>query len=222
MTTPHHRSASANATADIPAAAAALVEVHRTDGYPVEGVDDPTHGSSTLTRSPRGSPNSTAASSGTSPSANPNPKTPPPTWAAHPDNRANTSRCSADCSSSRRPAVTPSAAARATATDYAHRRPSTRPRRHDQGHRRHPPLRTPRLAAHRHHPSRRRPRPRHRRLLLRQPRRRHTHVRARATRPVIHQLKPLCHRSVGARRRPKGTGTGHRDQSQTRDRRPRG
>ena len=28
-------------TADLPAAAAALVEVHRTDGYPVEGVDDP-------------------------------------------------------------------------------------------------------------------------------------------------------------------------------------
>jgi len=27
--------------ADIPAAAAALVEVHRTDGYPVEGVADP-------------------------------------------------------------------------------------------------------------------------------------------------------------------------------------
>ena len=27
--------------ADLPAAAAALVEVHRTDGYPVEGVDDP-------------------------------------------------------------------------------------------------------------------------------------------------------------------------------------
>jgi GNAT superfamily N-acetyltransferase len=26
---------------DLPAAAAALVEVHRTDGYPVEGVDDP-------------------------------------------------------------------------------------------------------------------------------------------------------------------------------------
>lgn len=28
-------------TADLPAAAAALVEVHRSDGYPVEGVDDP-------------------------------------------------------------------------------------------------------------------------------------------------------------------------------------
>lgn len=28
-------------TADLPGAAAALVEVHRTDGYPVEGVDDP-------------------------------------------------------------------------------------------------------------------------------------------------------------------------------------
>lgn len=28
--------------ADIPAAAAALIEVHRTDGYPVEGVADPT------------------------------------------------------------------------------------------------------------------------------------------------------------------------------------
>jgi ribosomal protein S18 acetylase RimI-like enzyme len=27
--------------ADLPAAAAALIEVHRTDGYPVEGVDDP-------------------------------------------------------------------------------------------------------------------------------------------------------------------------------------
>ena len=31
----------ARATADLDAVAAALVEVHRTDGYPVEGVDDP-------------------------------------------------------------------------------------------------------------------------------------------------------------------------------------
>ena len=42
MTDPHTVVVRERAPADIPAAAAALVEVHRTDGYPVEGVADPT------------------------------------------------------------------------------------------------------------------------------------------------------------------------------------
>ena len=42
MTDSHTVVVRERALADIPAAAAALVEVHRTDGYPVEGVADPT------------------------------------------------------------------------------------------------------------------------------------------------------------------------------------
>ena len=44
MTTPQREPVTIRrrTTADLNAAAVALVEVHRTDGYPVEGVDDPT------------------------------------------------------------------------------------------------------------------------------------------------------------------------------------
>ncbi|NMI00863.1 GNAT family N-acetyltransferase [Pseudonocardia acidicola] len=45
MTNPHPEPAVVireRTPADLPGAAAALLDVHRTDGYPVEGVDDPT------------------------------------------------------------------------------------------------------------------------------------------------------------------------------------
>ena len=158
--------------ADLPEAAAALVEVHRSDGYPVEGVDDPT---AWLL-----SPHQIAAwvaeldgrIVGHVALTEPQPDDAAATvWTAHAGQPRRAHRGT-------RPAVRPPAGTRPrprrAARAHRHRlrtraRTSTRPRRHDQGRRRHPALRTPRLAAHRHHPARRRPRPRHRRLLLRQP-----------------------------------------------------
>jgi hypothetical protein len=58
-----HATIRSRADSDLPEAAAALVGVHRGDGYPVEGVDDPRRWLVKPTSSPPGSPNSTAASS---------------------------------------------------------------------------------------------------------------------------------------------------------------
>jgi hypothetical protein len=74
-TSREHSTVRPRADADLPATAAALVEVHRSDGHPVEGVDDPRGWLVSPTSSPPGSPNSTATSSGTSLSANLNPTT---------------------------------------------------------------------------------------------------------------------------------------------------
>jgi hypothetical protein len=74
-TSREHSTVRPRADADLPATAAALVEVHHSDGHPVEGVDDPRGWLVSPTSSPPGSPNSTATSSGTSLSANLNPTT---------------------------------------------------------------------------------------------------------------------------------------------------